>query len=394
MSRSSGRELDLVLYGATGFTGRLVVEYLSRLPEGRHGLQWAIAGRDAQKLKRVAEEAGAPSATPILVADAADRPALAALAARTRVVLTTAGPYQLHGAPLLAACAANGTDYVDLCGEPAWMRSMIDAQEEVARSTGARIVFSCGFDSIPFDLGVWYLQEMARDCFGSPCRQVDALILKMKGPLSGGTLASLKATLTACQDEAVAALMRDPFALTPGFAGPAQPADDRPRIDDRLGVWLAPFLMAPINSKNIHRSNLLLGHAYGRDFRYSEMLVAGGGERGERIAHAVASARPFERADAPRPGEGPSAEERASGHYEALFIGATGDGRTIRARVLGNRDPGYGSTSMMITQSALCLLRDDIDCGGGIWTPAAALAPCLLGRLTGFAELTFAGEAD
>lgn len=387
--RASGREFDLVVYGATGYTGRVVVEYLVGLREREtRGLKWAIAGRNADKLAEVLHSTGASASTPVLVADAADGDALAALAARTRVILTTAGPYQLHGAPLLGACVACGTDYVDLCGEPVWMRAMIDRFDAAARDSGARIVFSCGFDSIPFDIGVWHLQQLALGSFGTPCRDVEARVRELRGSLSGGTLASLGATRDASRDARVAALMRDPFALTPGFAGPDQPADDQPRFDERNDTWLAPFLMAPINSKNVHRSNLLLEHAYGTDFRYSEMLVTGRGERGEWIARSIAADSPLLRRDAARPGAGPSVEERERGRYEILFIGRTPDGRVLRTSVAGDRDPGYGSTSMMVVQSALCLLTGEVHKGGGLWTPAAALAPSLVGRLTADAGLT------
>jgi short subunit dehydrogenase-like uncharacterized protein len=395
MAGPANRELDLVVYGASGYTGRLVAEYLARLPEADAGLHWAIAGRDGERLAQVRQEIGAPLTLPILVADAADPHALAALAARSRLVLSTVGPYQTHGSLLLAACAAAGTAYVDLCGEPVWMRAMIDTYSDAARESGACIVFSCGFDSIPFDLGVWHLQEQARLRFGTPCQRVDARVRKLKGPFSGGTVASLKATLVDCRRRKEAArLMRDPFALTPGFAGPEQPPDTEPRFDPDLGAWLAPFLMAPINSKNIHRSNLLAGHPYGRDFRYSEMLVAGAGKRGEDIARALAADEPLLRPDAPRPGEGPSREERESGYFEILFIGRTRDGQHIRTRVSGAQDPGYGSTSMMVAQSALCLLQDQRERRGGIWTPATALGSALIGRLAKYAQMVFSAETE
>lgn len=266
---------DLIVYGASGYTGRLVAEYLARRRAGEPDLKWAMAGRDRQKLAGVREEIGASHLTPLLFADACEPHSLCELAARSRLVLSTVGPYQLYGSTLVAACAKAGTDYVDLCGEPAWMREMIDAYEDTAKNTGARIVFSCGFDSVPFDLGVLLLQNEARLRYGAPCREIKARVRKMKGALSGGTIASLRATHMACKDQTVADLVASPFALTPGFQGPEQPPGDAPLFDESLNVWLAPFIMVPINTKNIHRSNMLLDHVYDADFRYSEMLVAG-----------------------------------------------------------------------------------------------------------------------
>lgn len=211
-------EFDIIVYGATGFTGRLVAEYLVGVGAPR----WAMAGRSAEKLAQVAAEIGAQ--VPLIVADA-DQPAtLTAMAGRTRVVLTTVGPYQLYGEPLVAACVASGTAYADLCGEPAWMRQMIDAHEVHAKRSGARIVFSCGFDSIPFDLGVLTLQEHARERFGMPAPRVKGRVRAMKGGFSGGTAASLKATLAAAaRDPSLVKLLTSPFALTPGFTGAHQP---------------------------------------------------------------------------------------------------------------------------------------------------------------------------
>ena len=184
------KRFDLVVHGATGFTGRLVVEYLlQRYPAGS-GLRWAMGGRNAEKLAAVRDEVGAPADTPLVVTDTSSPASLQALMDQTRLVLTTVGPYQLYGNELVAACAAAGVDYVDLCGEPAWMRKMIDAHEATAQASGARIVFSCGFDSIPFDLGVFLLQNEMKARFGHPASRVRGRVRKMKGTFSGGTAAS------------------------------------------------------------------------------------------------------------------------------------------------------------------------------------------------------------
>ncbi|MDD0811646.1 saccharopine dehydrogenase NADP-binding domain-containing protein [Curvibacter sp. RS43] len=391
----SKKPFDLVVHGATGFTGRLVVEYLlQRYPAGS-GLRWAMGGRSAAKLAAVRDEVGAPADTPLIVTDSASADSLQALMAQTRLVLSTVGPYQLYGSPLVAACAQAGVDYVDLCGEPAWMRQMIDAHQAEAQASGARIVFSCGFDSVPFDLGVLLLQDEMKARFGQPAQRVRGRVRKMKGTFSGGTAASLKATLVAAaQDPAVMALLRNPFSLTPGFEGPAQPPGHKPMIDEALGLWVAPFVMAAINTRNIHRSNFLLGQAYGADFVYDEMLITGAGDKGQAIAQAVAADKSLGAEGGPQPGEGPSREEREAGFYDLLFLGQDSAGHSLRVGVKGDRDPGYGSTSKMITESAVCLLQDRQDTAGGIWTSASALGQALITRLRAHAGLSFEVEAQ
>jgi short subunit dehydrogenase-like uncharacterized protein len=224
------RDFDLIVYGATGYTGRLIAEYLATSYRGDDALSWAIAGRSTDKLQKVRADIGAPDDLPLVKADAAEPASLRSMCERAAVIITTVGPYQLHGPELVAACAATGTAYVDLCGEPAWMRRMIDAHHEEAKRTGARIVFSCGFDSIPFDLGVLTLQEKAREKFGRPARRVKARLRNVKGGMSGGTAASAQATLAAAaRDPALIRLLTDPFALTPGFTGPRASSPDTTR---------------------------------------------------------------------------------------------------------------------------------------------------------------------
>ncbi len=387
------KPFDLVVHGATGFTGRLVVEYLVQHYPNGGPLRWAMGGRSAGKLAAVRDEVGAPADTPLVVTDSADPASLGALMAQTRLVLTTVGPYQLYGNELVAACAASGVDYVDLCGEPAWMRQMIDAHEAQARSSGARIVFSCGFDSIPFDLGVWMLQQEMQARFGSPASRVRARVRKMKGTFSGGTAASLKATMAAAQnDPRVLELLRNPFSLTPGFDGPRQPSGAKPMFEQALGSWAAPFVMAAINTRNVHRSNFLLQHAYGSDFVYDEMLLTGPGEKGEAMANAVAADKSLGAEGGPKPGEGPSKAEREAGFYDVLLLGHDAAGNGVRVGVKGDRDPGYGSTSKMIAEAAVCLLQDASGTAGGIWTSASAMAAPLIGRLQKNAGLSFALE--
>jgi len=387
------KPFDLVVHGATGFTGRLVVEYLLRRYPAGSGLRWAMGGRNAAKLAAARDELGAPADTPLVVTDTGNPASLQALMEQTRLVLTTVGPYQLYGNELVAACASAGVDYVDLCGEPAWMRQMIDAHEAAARASGARIVFSCGFDSIPFDLGVFMLQREMQARFGQPAQRVRGRVRKMKGTFSGGTAASLKATMAAAAAQpGVLDLLRNPFSLTPGFEGPRQPSGSKPMVDEVLGLWVAPFVMAAINTRNVHRSNFLLGHAYGADFVYDEMMVTGAGEKGEALANAVAADKSLGADDGPQPGEGPSREERESGFYDVLFIGTDTAGHSLRVGVKGDRDPGYGSTSKMITEAAVCLLQDAPDTPGGIWTTAPAMGNALIARLKANAGLSFTVE--
>jgi short subunit dehydrogenase-like uncharacterized protein len=386
------REFDIIVYGATGFTGRLVAEYLARhYADGT--LKWAMAGRSMTKLERVRGEIGAAVDTPLLTANADDPASLKAMVSRAQVVITTVGPYQLYGEPLLAACAETGTAYVDLCGEPAWMRQMIDRYEAAAKASGARIVFSCGFDSIPFDLGVWTAQEEAKKRFGRPAPRVKGRIRAMKGTFSGGTFASGKATMAAAaKDPSILKLMIDPFALAPGFDGPHQPNGMVPHYDDAVGGWVAPFMMAVINTKNVHRTNFLAGQPYGADFQYDEMMVAPGlGDIGKAAAEAIARMNPMNSDKGPAPGEGPSKEERETGFYEIAFVAEMPDGQRITSVVKGDKDPGYGSTSKMIAESALCLLRD-VQGEGGIWTAGALMPEPLRKRLEAHAGLTFTIE--
>jgi short subunit dehydrogenase-like uncharacterized protein len=383
------RELDVIVYGATGYTGKLVAEYLNRQYGVNGDVAWAIAGRSLDKLNAVREELELPEELELVQADASDPASLHSMVERAQVILTTVGPYQLYGSELVAACAKAGTDYVDLCGEPAWMKQMIEEHQRAAQASGARIVFSCGFDSIPFDLGVFYLQQAAKDKFGSAAPRVRGRVRGMKGTWSGGTLASFKATMAAAaKDPALLAALQDPFALTQDFTGAEQPNGMRPRYDEVIDSWVAPFIMATINTKNIHRSNLLLDHPYGKDFVYDEMLITGPGEQGEAMAKAVASDKSMA-SDPTQPGEGPTREQRESGFYDLLFLAQSADGQNITANVKGDMDPGYGSTSKMITEAAVCLAKNLDANSGGISTPAAALGSLLIERLQENAGVTF-----
>ena len=389
----SNREFDIVVYGATGYTGRLVAEHFVREYGGKADPpKWAMAGRSMTKLEEVRALIGAPATTPLVLADADDPASLDALCRRASVVLTTVGPYQIHGSDLVAACARTGTDYADLCGEPAWMRAMIDAHEAAAKGNGARICFSSGFDSIPFDLGVLMLQKEAKVRFGAPAPRVKGRVRSMQGTFSGGTAASLTATVKAvAKNPSLIKILNSPFGLTPGFDGPDQPSGLLPHYEDEFGKWAAPFIMATINVKNVHRTNVLSGFPYGEDFRYDEMMLTSPGDAGKAAAQAVTELlkNPFG-AKPPKPGEGPSAEDRENGHYDIVFRGEYPDGRALSYGVKGCYDPGYGSTSRMLAETGMALL--DCKADGGIGTPGSLLGEALVARLRDHAEISFAAE--
>ena len=401
------REFDVVVFGASGFTGRLVAEYLlERYPPGGE-LRWAVAGRNESKLKTVLSQLGdAADAIPIRVADSADDAALEAIAGQTRVVLTTVGPYAKYGSALVAACVRNGTSYCDLAGEVQWMRKMIDQHHEDACRTGARIVHACGFDSVPSDLGVWFLQSEALTRFGTPCSEVSLLVRAMRGGMSGGTVASLLNVIEESQhDRDIARQLVDPYTLNP--EGEREGPDGRDQrsaeYNNQLDVWTSPFVMAVINQRIVRRTNALLDYRYGRDFRYRESVISGPGISGRlKAVSAVSGMRAFLLASSsdflrenlvkrflPEQGAGPGPEAREAGFFNLILAGTTASGQKLRARVTGDRDPGYGSTSKMIAESAVCLARNELDTDGGFWTPASAMKDKLLDRLQANAGLTF-----
>ena len=381
------KEYDFVVYGATGFTGKLVVEYLVHKYSNNSQIKWALAGRNLEKLESVAVSKNVPEGTGLLEVDSNNIASIEEMISKTKCVLTTVGPYQLYGNDIVSACAKSGIDYVDLCGEPGWMHEKINELTETARETGSRIVFSCGFDSIPFDLGVLFLQNEVTRRYGKPSVNVRGRVREMNGEFSGGTAASLGATMAALKKKPeLFAVLANPFSLSNGFAGPDQPADNKPIFDDKLDTWVAPFFMAPINTKNVHRSNALMNHMYGKDFCYNEMWVMGPGDDGKAAADFISSSNPL--SNAPKPGEGPSRESRENGNYDILFCGDVND-ESVHVSVVGDMDPGYGSTSKMIAESAICLVKECEDLNGGIYTPAPSMGTKLIKRLQDNAGLTF-----
>ena len=402
MSSSADREFDLIVFGATSFVGQIMTRWLTE--RAGPDIRWAVAGRNADKLARVAAEVGTDAEQ--IVADAADTDAMAALAARTGAVASTVGPYALYGSPLVEAVAAAGTDYCDLTGEPQWMRAMIDAHHDAAVASGARIVHACGFDSIPSDLGVWFTQQQAIERFGAPCTSIALRVKGAKGGASGGTIASgLNLMEEARSDLELRKMLANPYALAPeGMReGPRQPNVTVPRRDEASGEWVGPFIMAATNTRVVQRSHALLGRPWGDDFTYDEAMLMGGGPLGAMKAATIAGGtgmfaglgafgptRKLLGKVLPDPGEGPSPEAQEAGFFDLRLYGRTADGDEIVTKVTGDRDPGYGSTAKMLAEAALAfgdVSRDDV--GGGFWTPATAFGDLLVERLVAHAGLTF-----
>jgi short subunit dehydrogenase-like uncharacterized protein len=403
----SARPYDLIVWGASGFTGRLVVEYLRDAYPVGGDLTWAVAARNREKLEAIIVELGFDQQRPeMLIADSNDDASLNRLVSQTKVIITTVGPYARYGSGLVRACVDNGTHYCDLAGEVQWMRKMIDQHKDAARESGARIVHCCGFDSIPSDIGVHFMQQQAMQRSGHPCSDITLLVRAMKGGASGGTIASmLTAMEQAKEDKEVRRTLADPYGLNPGNerTGPDRRDQTGVEYNELAQVWTAPFVMASVNTRVVRRSNALLGYSYGKEFTYHEAMTAGSGAGGwMKAASITAGLGGFVLASSfdlsrkhiverlvPKPGEGPDRNERENGFFNLQLFGKMNDGKILRTRVTGDRDPGYGSTSKMLSESAVCLAQDDLTVHGGFWTPATALGDHLMKRLTENAGLTF-----
>ena len=399
---------DLIVYGATSFVGQIITRYVAEHFGTQGRLKWAIAGRSEQKLAALRNSLGlAAGKLPIVLADAADEAALRRMCAGTRVVLSTVGPYALYGEPLVKVCAATGTDYCDLTGEVQWVRRMIRSYEGAARKSGARIVHCCGFDSVPSDLGVHFLQQRARERFGHPCSEVKLRVKAMRGSFSGGTYAStMNFTREVAANPSLRKEVANPYSICPeGYAPKVrQPNVKSAEFDADFDSWVAPFVMAAVNTRIVQRSNALSKQSYGADFRYDEAMLMGPGLAGRAKALALtAGLAGFMLAGAlpptrwalskvlPAPGEGPSPEEQRRGFYDFRFLGKTRDGGQLRVKVTGDRDPGYGSTAKIVGQAGACLALDLAESGrgGGFWTPATLFGDKLVERLVKHAGLTF-----
>ncbi len=400
---------DVVVFGATSFVGQILTRYLFD-EFGLDGkLRWAAAGRSLAKLEGVRKSLGRGGGKLVLLqADAADEPSLQQLCKGARVVVSTVGPYALYGESLVRACAETGTDYCDLTGEVQWMRRMIHKYEKVAQASGARIVHNCGFDSIPSDLGVHYLQQQARERFGEPCTTVKMRVRSMRGSFSGGTVASLLNVLKEVKaNPALRKQLADPYSICPpGNAKRVRQANvGLAEYDPDFSAWIAPFVMSAINTRVVHRTNALLHDAYGPEFRYDEAVLTGRGWRGRVaatatgaglgafvVAGSIGTVRAFlEKYVLPAPGEGPSPEAQLAGGFDLRFHGRTPRGDVLRTRVTGDRDPGYGSTAKMLGQAAACLAKDisKKQVAGGFWTPASIFGDRIVERLQAHSGLTF-----
>ena len=392
------RKLDIVVFGATGFVGRLVVAYLAE--HAPAGTRIGLAGRSLDKLQAARLALGAAARDwPLLVADTSDPAALDALTTATRVVATTVGPYARYGLPLVAACARHGTDYADLTGEVLFVRDCIDRYQQVAAGSGARIVHACGFDSIPSDLGVLLLHEQAL-ADGAGQLEATTLAARMKGGVSGGTLDSLRAQMEAVgADGSLKAVLADPYALSPdrGAEPDLGPQGDGlvPAYDRAMG-WTAPFVMAPFNTRIVRRSNALLNWAYGRQFRYREVMGFGKGPLASGLAAGTSTGlalvgvgmgfgptRALLDRVLPAPGDGPSEQVQRNGRFRMELMARTSTGARYRAVVAAQGDPGYAATSVMLGESALCLAldRDRLPVRAGMLTPATAMGDELVVRL-------------
>lgn len=399
-------QYDIILFGATSFVGEILTGYMMGQYGDNSDIKWAIAGRSEDKLIATKQKHGAHDIDHI-VADAANEQQLLTMVKQARVIVSTVGPYALYGEPLVKACAQNGVDYCDLTGEVQWYKRMVDKYETTAKQTGARIVHCSGFDSIPSDLGVYFLQQQAKAKFGKMCSDVKLRVAKLKGGASGGTVASMvNIAKEAAKDPALRKELQNPYSICPSGHGfkRRQENINGAQFDEDFDQWIGPFVMAAVNTRVVHRSNALSNNTYGEDFSYSEAMLMGKGKKGKsrsrnmgwglNIFMIMAAIKPtrwiLERFVLPKPGEGPTPQEQLKGCFDYRFVGKTDDGQTIKVKVTGDRDPGYGSTAKMLGQAAVCLASiKKEDKAGGFWTPATIYQDDLIARLIEKSGLTF-----
>ena len=408
---SEKRAYAVVLYGATSFVGQITAHYLAEFLSANKDksgseINWAIAGRDQEKLNEL--QSKLTSKVDIIIANSDDAASLDAMTEQTQVIISTVGPYLKYGEPLIKSCVDNGTDYVDLTGEAIFIKDMMDKYQEAAKQSGARIVNSCGFDSIPSDLGVYFTQKQAEAKFDSACDVIHMRVKAAKGGLSGGTIASMATIFEEVgQDKSRRKQVANPYLLNDDKDAPnvRQSNVSKPEYDSEHKRWLAPFVMASINTRIVHRSNQLLGYEYGREFKYDEAMWMKDGIKGKLTSYALSagllgfatammitpSRELLSKHVLPKSGSGPSKEEQENGYFDIRLFGQTANKDSITTKVTGDKDPGYGSTSRMLSQAALCLAQDisKEEVKGGFWTPASAMGDKLLARLEKHAGLSF-----
>jgi short subunit dehydrogenase-like uncharacterized protein len=403
-------QYDVVVFGATSFVGQILVQYLTdnfNKPD-KETLNWAIAGRSQAKLNAVKAQVKQPELTTI-IADAHDEAAIKAMCAQAKVVISTVGPYALYGETLVKVCAETGTDYCDLTGEVQWIDRMLKKYEATAKASGAHIVHCSGFDSIPSDMGVYFTQREAKKTLGEYCNNISMRVKAAKGGASGGTIASiLNITKEVMKDPALRKDLVNPYLVCPPEHNfkVRQFDTKKPTFDKKFNGWTAPFVMAGINTRIVFRSNALAGNPYGTDFKYDEAMLVGKGLKGRLTATGIvaglgaffvgAALKPtrwvLENYMLPKPGEGPTPKEQVEGYYDIRFMGTTPSGKEIHTKVIGQGDPGYGSTSQMLGQVGACLALDkDLLAGkeGGFWTTSTLLGDRLIERLEKDAQLKF-----
>ena len=401
---NKSREFDIIIWGASGFTGRLVAGYIFSKYGTNGDLKWAMAGRNLAKLELVRSKV-ADKTVPIVVADSNDDESLKEMVKRAKVICTTVGPYAKYGSKLVSVCIENQTHYCDLAGEVQWIRRMIDKHHESAVANQTKIVNCCGFDSIPSDMGVYFIQKISKAKKGQIAKQIQMRVAGASGGISGGTYESLShVNEEAHKDKNIFKVLINPYGLNPvGEQEGLDKYDLRTIVYDKASKsWIGPFIMAAINTKIVRRSNALSGYAYGKDFRYDEATLSGKGLKG-RVKGFISvipiglmmSAKPGSLLKRiidkilPKAGEGPNKKQRENGFYNLRFYITYEDGSKALAKVIGDMDPGYGSTSKILSEAAICLAKDELSYLGGVLTPSTAMGDKLLSRLEKNAGRTF-----
>ena len=396
------KKFDIIIWGATSFTGKLVTEYIFK-KYGSSKIKWAIAGRNLKKLEKIRYQV-ADENIPIFIADSFDEESLSKFVKKTKVVCSTVGPYSLYGTKLVKLCVDNNTNYCDITGEAHWIRSLIDRFHEEAKSKKIKIINSCGFDSIPSDMGVYFIQNEIKKINNNYAKSIKMRVAGIRGGISGGTYSSINNLLKeAYRDNSIFKVLNNPYGLNPKDKMEGLDKKDLRKIifDKESNSWIYPFIMAGINTKIVRRSNALSNFIYGKDFRYEEAMIAGKGISG--FWKAILAVFPLAMIGLnpnsflkkivdsfmPKPGEGPGIEKRKNGFYNLRFYITLNNNRTAFAKVIGDSDPGYGSTSKMLAESALCLAFDNLSDNYGVITPSSGMGDKLLNRLKENAGLSF-----